>query len=155
MKPCPRRHNDSRDPGPRGTVRGNKVYFSVTIQIPQHRSTHIEHKNLTKKIIYLTITTPNPRPTATTLQEGGTGGEAPPPGQPAGTIHPNPFYADQHWLPFHSCTMRRSFYNQREGSNSDAESPLQGSSLQTFQHPTPHPWAAPTRGFTNSAQWPS
>ena len=57
---------------------------------------------------------PNSRPTATPLQEG-TGGEAPPPGQSAGTNHPNPFYADHHWLPFHRCTMRRSFYNQREG----------------------------------------
>ena len=55
------------------------------------------------------------------------------PDQPAGTNHPNPFYADHHWLPFHRCTMRRSFYNQRKGSNSDADSPLQGSSLQAFQ----------------------
>ena len=57
------------------------------------------------------------------------------PDQPAGTNHPNPFYADHHRLPFHRCTMRRSFYNQREGSNSDADLPLQGSSLQAFQHP--------------------
>ena len=33
----------------------------------------------------------------------------------------------------HRCTMRRSFYNQREGSISDADSPLQGSSLKAFQ----------------------
>ena len=55
---------------------------------------------------------------------GGTGGEAPPPGQPAGTIHPNPFYADHPWLPFLRCPMRRSCYNQRAGSNSDANSLL-------------------------------
>ena len=51
---------------------------------------------------------------------GGTGGEAPSPGQPAGTIHPNPFYADHPWLPFLRCPMRRSCYSQRAGSNSDA-----------------------------------
>ena len=65
---------------------------------------------------------------------GGTGGAAAPPGQPAGTNHPNPFYSDHHWLPFHRCTMRRSFYNQQEGASSDADSPFQGSSLQAFQH---------------------
>ena len=155
MKPCPRRHNDSRDPGLRGTVRGNKVYFSVTIQIPQHRSTHVEHKNLTKKNYLLNNNNAQSASNCDHPPGGGTCEEVPPPGQPAGTNHPNPFYADHHWLPFHRCTMRRSFYNQREGSNSDAEFPLQGSSLQAFQHPTPHPWAAPTRGFTNSAQWPS
>ena len=48
---------------------------------------------------------------------GGTGGEAPPPGQPAGMIHPNPFYADHPWLPFLRCPMRRSCYSQRAGSN--------------------------------------
>ena len=58
-----------------------------------------------------------PRPTVTHLQEGGTGGEAPPPGQPAGTIHPNPFYADHPWLPFLRCLMRRSCYSQSAGSN--------------------------------------
>ena len=57
------------------------------------------------------------------------------PDQPAGTNHPIPFYADHHWLPFRRCTMRRSFCNQREGANSDADSPLQRSSLQAFQHP--------------------
>ena len=51
------------------------------------------------------------------LPRGGTGGEAPPPGQPAGTIHPNPFYADHPWLPFLRCPMRRSCYSQRAGSN--------------------------------------
>ena len=63
-----------------------------------------------------------PHPTVTYLQEGGTGGEAPPPGQPARTIHPNPFYADHPWLPFLRCPMRRSCYSQRAGSNSDANS---------------------------------
>ena len=63
----------------------------------------------------------------------GTGGEAPPPGQPAGTIHPNPFHADHPWLPFLRCPMRRSCYSQRAGSNSDAESTLHGSSLHAFQ----------------------
>ena len=29
------------------------------------------------------------------------------------TNHPNPFYADHPWLPFHRCPMRRSFYNQK------------------------------------------
>ena len=48
---------------------------------------------------------------------GGTGGEAPPLGQPAGTIHPNPFYADHPWLPFLRCLMRRSCYSQSAGSN--------------------------------------
>ena len=57
-----------------------------------------------------------------------------PPGQPAGTNHPNPFYADHHWLPIHCCTMKRSFYNPQEGLNSEADSPLQGSSLQAFQY---------------------
>ena len=74
-----------------------------------------------------------PSPTVTHLQEGGTGGEAPPPGQPAGTIHPNPFYADHLWLPFLRCPMRRSCYSQRAGSKSDANSFLHGSSLHAFQ----------------------
>ena len=29
------------------------------------------------------------------------------------TNHPDSFYADHPWLPFHRCPMRRSFYNQR------------------------------------------
>ena len=57
---------------------------------------------------------------------GGTGGEAPPPGQPA--VWPGGC------LPFHRCLMIRSCYIQRDGSNSDADSPLHGSSLHAFQH---------------------
>ena len=78
------------------------------------------------------------------LPGGGTGGEAPPPGQPAGTIHPNPFHADHPWLPFLRCPMRRSCYSQRAGSNSDAESPLHGSSLHAFQHALPRGKNDPT-----------
>ena len=60
--------------------------------------------------------------------EGGTGGEAPPPGQPA--VWPDGC------LPFHRCLMKRSCYSQRAGSNSDADSPFYGSSLHAFQQDT-------------------
>ena len=35
------------------------------------------------------------------------------------TNHPNPFYADHPWLPFHRYPVRRSIYNQRGGLNLD------------------------------------
>ena len=60
--------------------------------------------------------------------EGGTGGEAPPPGQPA--VWPDGC------LPFHRCLMKRSCYSQRAGSNSDADSLFYGSSLHAFQQDT-------------------
>ena len=96
----------------------------------------------TKRLAPFTITngvnqhstvTNYPRPTVTHLQEGDRwGGTAAGPARR--TIHPNPFYADHPWLPFLRCPMRRNCYSLRAGSNSDADSPLQGSSLQAFQH---------------------
>ena len=53
------------------------------------------------------------------------------------TNHPNPFYADHPWLPFHRCPMRRSFYNQRVGSNLDEIFPLWGSLLHDIPQSTP------------------
>ena len=50
------------------------------------------------------------------------------------TNHPNPFYADHPWLPFHRCPMRRSFYKQRVGSNLDEIFPLWGSLLHDIPH---------------------
>ena len=53
------------------------------------------------------------------------------------TNHPNPFYADHPWLPFHRYPVRRSIYNQR-GVNLDEVSRLRGALLHDIPHMKDH-----------------
>ena len=59
------------------------------------------------------------------------------------TNHPNPFYADHPWLPFHRYPVRRSIYNQRGGLNLDEVSRLRGSLLHDIPHEQSHYRNAP------------